>query len=56
MKVRLLGLADTACHRTCDWYINATVRGRHLPGWGLLQVGQWHICMAYETAADMAAA
>ena len=52
MKRRLLELADHLCHRVCDPYINAEVFGRHLPGWGLLQLWQWHLCNAYEAAAD----
>jgi hypothetical protein len=55
-KARLLELADTICHKACDWYINAEVFGRHAPGWGQVQLWQWHLCNAYERAADMAPA
>lgn len=50
-KFRLLVLADTWCHKACDWYIDATMRGHHLPGWGLLQLWQWRLCNAYERSA-----
>jgi len=52
VKLRLLDAADTACHRLLDPYINATLRGHHLPGWGLLQLWQWHLCNAYERAVE----
>jgi hypothetical protein len=52
MKVRLLEVADRVCHKMFDWYINAEVFGRHLPGWGRLQLWQNHLCNTYEDAAD----
>jgi hypothetical protein len=47
MRLKALGVADSVAHRCLDWYINRT-----LPGWGLLQVWQWHICNAYESRLD----
>jgi hypothetical protein len=51
ISVRLLEFADRLSHKTCDRYIQAKPLGPHLPGWGLLQVAQWHLCNAYERAA-----
>lgn len=42
-----LGALDTFLHRTLDSYID-----RQRPGWGLLQLWQWHVCNAYERRAD----
>lgn len=53
-KVRLLGVADRACHKAFDRYIQAKPFGRHLPGWGHIQLWQWHLCNAYERAAGRA--
>lgn len=51
-KVRLLELADHVCHKMWDPYINAKPFGHHLPGWGLLQVWQWHLCNYFENSFD----
>lgn len=48
MKLRTLHAADTIAHRLLDPYINATIRGHHLPGWGYLQLWQHRLCNAYE--------
>lgn len=48
MTSRLLEHLDTFLHRALDGYINA-----QRPGWGTLQLLQWHICNAYERAAGM---
>ena len=48
MRRRLLILLDTVLHRLLDGYIN-----RLWPGWGLLQLGQWHVCNACERARGM---
>lgn len=52
MKIRVLGWADTVCHKMFDWYINATPFGHHLPGWGRIQLWQWYLCNVYERAVD----
>lgn len=44
---RALGHVDTLLHWALDGYINA-----QRPGWGLLQLAQWHVCQAYENRAD----
>jgi hypothetical protein len=48
---RLLELADRLSHKVLDPYINAKPLGHHLPGWGLIQLWQWHLCNAYERRA-----
>ena len=45
MKRVVLGWLDRLLHLTLDGYIN-----RRLPGWGVLQHGQWHVCQACEEA------
>lgn len=47
MRTRTLWHLDTVLHRTLDWYINRT-----LPGWGRIQVWQWHVCLALEERLD----
>lgn len=44
---RALLALDHLLHRTLDGYINRT-----LPGWGHLQLWQWHVCNAYESRYD----
>lgn len=39
---------DTVTHKVTTPYCNAKVRGRHLPGWGYVQVWQWHLCNGVE--------
>ena len=45
---------DTLLHFLWDPYINAEVRGHHLPGWGYLQLWQHNVCTIYERKWDMA--
>lgn len=51
LREGLLLVADSLCHMTLDPYINAEVRGRHLPGWGQIQLWQHYLCEAYEHLA-----
>jgi len=48
VKEWLLEKLDSTLHWALDWYINS----QH-PGWGTLQLWQWHVCNAYERAAGM---
>lgn len=53
IKTAALSALDTASHKALDPYAQAKVLGRwHLPGWGWVQVAQWHLCNATERAIE----
>lgn len=53
MSARLLSALDAAAHRITTPLCNFKMFGRwHVPGWGYVQLWQWHLCNAVERAMD----
>lgn len=53
MKLRILVAADIVSHKILDPICQFKILGRwHLPGWGRLQVWQWHLCNWTEREYD----
>lgn len=53
-KFAVLAVLDRWGHRLLDPYCRAKPLGHHLPGWGLVQLGQWYVCNAYEREVQRA--
>lgn len=53
MSARLLVKLDLLSHRLLDPVVQFKAFGRwHVPGWGRIQLWQWHLCNAVERAVD----